>query len=371
MSSLHHPLQIHFRMPYRIPCVTYIVFIFLLCSNVVPAYAGRGGQGPSLDGHESPRSVGQECSAANCIGARDTAQMFTGRESTTLVRPLAITGPNLSGQLDNDTRITVESFRGDVVVATVQDAATGTSKRVRRHPRELIGFRWVTQACDQTDSCVRVAHRVASVVVDSSRNTMPAHASNSDVWLYRVERAPSPDADDGDWVDVCARADGTADGGLFVDGQWRTDGSRQAGGYTFSCNRGAIAKCIRTFGYKPWKSLRGATGRSVALEPLHEACVRAVRADYRGDGVSHTREGVMVEIFDRYGFNVRTPDGGFTAEASFDRDGAVSFHRPRVPARSRGLRWSARSPGTPLLHVWSEPARKILTGDGWSAQLHK
>jgi hypothetical protein len=50
-------------------------------------------------------------------------------------------------------------------------------------------------------------------------------------------------------------------------------------------------------GYKPWKM--AADGRS--MWDYHQACTRLIRADYCGDGVSRTRDGVEIEIVDRFG----------------------------------------------------------------------
>ena len=330
-----------------ISSVACMVFVFLLCSHSSPAHAGKSGQGPSLTGYEALPSAAPKMP--------NTVQVYVGQKFDDSFRRRILAGPSLSGVLDDGTHIAIEHFRGDVIVTHEQNMATGSFKQELRHPRELVGFHWDTQVCDQYRACISVRHRIADVSADESRNTMPTQQSNSDVWLYRVERALSQAGDGGNWMNVCRRAGGSVDGGLFVTGQWRADGSRNPAGYTFSCNRGAIAKCVRTFGYKPWKTLRHDTHGQVSLQPLHEACVRAVRADYRGDGVSHTREGVIVDIFDVYGFNVRTPGLGFTAEASFDRHGVVSLHRPRVPADDKSLTRLGSAPGAALLHVWSAP----------------
>lgn len=90
------------------------------------------------------------------------------------------------------------------------------------------------------------------------------------------------------------------------------------------CSSGAIGKCIR-WGYPPWKtSTRG------TLRPLHDACVRMVRADYGGDGATATRDGTRIAFCDRAGVHP-CPDGGHDIEAAWLNDGAACVARPRIP----------------------------------------
>ena len=128
------------------------------------------------------------------------------------------------------------------------------------------------------------------------------------------------------------------DPGLFVAGRWRPDGSYHPDGFTFSCATGAIAKCVRDFGYKPWdrrvSPARQRGTEMIDMRPLHLACVRAVRADYCGDGQSHTRAGTLVAMVDSHDFNPHRPAPGFVLEAEFGADGAVSVSRPRWPLDS-------------------------------------
>jgi hypothetical protein len=94
---------------------------------------------------------------------------------------------------------------------------------------------------------------------------------------------------------------------------------------TFACTSGAIAKCIR-FGYKPWKM---AAGKSLAEH--HAACMRMVRADYCGDGISHTKDGTRIDLWDEVGVQSRDE---VTAqpevfEAAWSPDGAAYLSKPR------------------------------------------
>jgi hypothetical protein len=144
--------------------------------------------------------------------------------------------------------------------------------------------------------------------------------------------------------------------GLFVAGIWDGSGARRqgavAGGLdldvTFSCPAGVIAKCVR-WGYRPW-----AQGPA-----LHEACTRMARADYCGDGVPHTRDGTLIDMFDGAGVQSRAGVDGFTFEAGWGPGGAVCVHEPRYrdsDGQGRALLpscWAAK----PRCEWWDEAAQ--------------
>jgi hypothetical protein len=98
------------------------------------------------------------------------------------------------------------------------------------------------------------------------------------------------------------------------------------GRFLITCSGGAEGKCVR-FGYKPW----GRAPDGSSLEPYYQTCVRAVRADYCGDGVGHTRDGTPIDIFDRIGVQRDEVAPGITFEAAFGPDGATCVAHPRLP----------------------------------------
>jgi hypothetical protein len=231
--------------------------------------------------------------------------------------------------------IAITDFRGDAVVAVVWDSLAATKREVEMHPRDLVGLTWWGGVCTQGYGCAPVMYRIADVSRDTVRNTMRHHSSNDDVWLYQIAYLDTsgPKA----WLNACDAAPGmrasntSATRGLFVNGRWGTDGSWTRDGYTFSCPDGVIAKCVRSWGYKPWKSLSASDLTPVSLLPLHLACVRAARADYCGNGISHTRNGTLIDIADRFGFNIHEDIGEFRDEAAFGPDGAAWVNAPRWP----------------------------------------
>lgn len=234
-------------------------------------------------------------------------------------------------------------------------------------PEELDGARFSEVQC-WDERCALIEYRVVSMRRDSSRNAMVRFADNGDVPLYELEVRTSlagvgvVGAGAEGWRNPC----GPGERGLFVAGRWRGDGSWVAGGSSFSCLTGAIAKCVRDWGYKPWKSAPTSDGQLIPLGPLHRACVRALRADYCGDGTSHTRTGQLVELIDVYDFNVRSQRVPFfMPEAGFDERGATWVQRVRVRATGRDVAGETVPRCTPaadpvslltrpmLIQVWS------------------
>lgn len=114
---------------------------------------------------------------------------------------------------------------------------------------------------------------------------------------------------------------------LAVPGVWDSKGARQdaPGRFTFACENGAIAKCV-AWGYKPWESKNGQP-----LAELHQACTRMARADYCGDGQSHTRESRLIDLYDGLGLHTPAPDSSERAsfEAAWSPEGAACLARTR------------------------------------------
>jgi hypothetical protein len=119
---------------------------------------------------------------------------------------------------------------------------------------------------------------------------------------------------------------------LAVRGVWDETGARhdKPGKFTLACENGAIAKCV-DWGYKPWARK---DGRSLA--DLHQACTRMARADYCGDGHSHTHEDNIIDMYDEFQLLTRTTEASAAwnpARASFEAawapDGASCLARTR------------------------------------------
>lgn len=150
--------------------------------------------------------------------------------------------------------------------------------------------------------------------------------TDGDVWLHRFSIL---DTGTQGWRELCPPApDGTV-AGFPLTGSWKAGRHlRGSAGFTVTCASGAIGKCVR-FGYKPWREANGES-----LWDYHQACVRMVMADYGGDGIGHTRDGTLIDIFDRLGIQRIEPDPRGRAlefEAAWGPDGAICVRRTRIP----------------------------------------
>jgi hypothetical protein len=56
-----------------------------------------------------------------------------------------------------------------------------------------------------------------------------------------------------------------------------------------------------------------------------------VRADYCGDGHSFTRDGTLIDLYDRLGIQKDEPGPGMRFEAGWGKDGATCVARVRIP----------------------------------------
>jgi ADYC domain len=153
-----------------------------------------------------------------------------------------------------------------------------------------------------------------------------AHEQNG-LWTYGVAYYER----NGNWYSICHNSAGTLPA-MPLEGVWNHDFGAADGGahtadstrFTFACTRVAtLAKCVAD-GYLPWVP---------QLAPYHQACVRMLRADYCGNGVSYTTTGRLVNLYD--GLGVQTDTSNFRVEAEWDASGArcVTSAR-RAPANA-------------------------------------
>lgn len=131
---------------------------------------------------------------------------------------------------------------------------------------------------------------------------------------------------------------------LLLPGRWNyATGARSedVDVFTIACRGAAIAKCAE-WGYDDfgtWTEDNGAAQQVVDRKHFHEACVRMVRADYCGDGVSHTETGTPIEVYDTASIQTETPGNSLALEAEWSATGAACV---------KHVRWTATSadPGT-------------------------
>ena len=139
-------------------------------------------------------------------------------------------------------------------------------------------------------------------------------APNADVRTYSISYAttsgPQP---------LCVGSTG-ANEAILLPGTWNLTTVRHqsdANMFTVACRGATFAKCLE-LGYKG----------DLALDTFHQACVRALRADYCGDGVSHTVNGTQINIYDVLG--VQRDTQAWAVEANWTTEGAICINKGRL-----------------------------------------
>jgi hypothetical protein len=158
---------------------------------------------------------------------------------------------------------------------------------------------------------------------------------NKDTYFYEV----SYETDEG-WLPLCGVDDlGEPIAAIALDGRWDfTEGTETGGShvddesaFTFACRGYVLAKCVEA-GYKPWSKVKVCTHgegcRMTTLAAHHQACTRMLRADYCGDGISHTVDATPVNFYDD--FNVRYDSRDWSVEAEWDEEGAICAVTERI-----------------------------------------
>ena len=165
--------------------------------------------------------------------------------------------------------------------------------------------------------------RPLTVRVDGYRRD-PLDPSGETV-LYDLS---TPDPATGAWTGLCDPGPDGTRAGFPLAGAWTAAGEHvaAAGVFGITCTSGAVGKCVR-FGYRPWRT--APDGRP--MWAYHQACVRALRADYCGDGRPHTRDGTAIDLYDRLGIERDEPAPGMSFEVAWGPDGALCVARTRWP----------------------------------------
>jgi hypothetical protein len=131
----------------------------------------------------------------------------------------------------------------------------------------------------------------------------------------------------GEWKDPCPSGSTGAAKGFPIEGTWDDRGNHlKSDHFSITCAHAPMGKCVR-WGYKYWKA--GPGGKS--LWDYYQACYRMTRADYCGDGITHTEDGRAIDLFDNLDLNREDPTIKLQFEAAWGRDGALCVARTRIP----------------------------------------
>jgi hypothetical protein len=236
----------------------------------------------------------------------------------TQARGMTLQGFQLTGATLNGAELSKLRVEQGELVAELDQATL--------HGTELTGARLLAQAHNlgvEPPATAIVEYQITAVAAEDARYD-PTQTGAT--FLYTL--AQNVDGT-GSWQPACnVDADGRSVA-IPVAATWNEHGDRVESSslFTFGCTTGVIAKCYR-WGYRPWVTGYG------DLVAMHWACTRLARADYCGNGVAHTREGTVVNVWDDapspgpiqpHG----QPPLGMLFEAGWSTHGAVCFSHAR------------------------------------------
>lgn len=267
------------------------------------------------------------CLAVVAVGCgTESSELEAPTLRTQVAELVSPNGRNLNGRNLNGRNLNNSELGGmlvSVAYAGAHDAAGKPLSNVRLQGSAFVGLDGTTPV---TGAGFVGAHFVGKL---GDGSTLPLRVDSisqgsgvdSDLWSYQVSYQGS----DGSWRSVCQDANGGAVSAIAVAGRWNYLQGVAGGGekiedataFTFACEGAAIAKCMH-FGYKPWATVNGES-----LAGHHQACTRMVRADFCGDGASHTTDGQWVNLYDSVG--VQTDTESWSVEAEWNEAGARCF----------------------------------------------
>ncbi len=227
---------------------------------------------------------------------------------------IRLQGGTLSGIALTNVRID----RGEVVAQRGPDTLRGTSLEGAHFFADL------RNPAVTPPATAVVEYRITKIVPE-----LPQYdpTKTGHTFLYTLEQWVT---DTGSWQPGCpADADGR-NAAIPLAAVWDERGDRSASTtrFTFGCTTGVIAKCYR-WGYRPWVTGHG------DLAAMHWTCTRLARADYCGNGVPHTHDGTLINVWDtlpapgpiqRHGL---LPPVGMLFEAGWNTSGAVCLSHAR------------------------------------------
>ncbi|MEZ4448307.1 MAG: ADYC domain-containing protein [Nannocystaceae bacterium] len=221
-----------------------------------------------------------------------------------------LNGEALAGEGDEHVRLTA---------VVLSDGVSLSSRWI--YEGELKGYAYPTVRSGSDLIGARLYFEVVEGGVDRTRTVKVADVTppgpTTSVWLYDLDVRD----EDGAYEPLCTDGEGARTQAIVIEDLWDADSGDRvrplpSGAVTFACLGAALAKCVQ-WGHVPWESVDG-----VNLADHHQACTRAVRADYCGDGTPHTTDGTEIHILDLLG--IETPaEGEIATEAEWGPDGAT------------------------------------------------
>jgi ADYC domain len=247
----------------------------------------------------------------------------------TQLQGIQLQGTQLQGTTLQGFRFSGATQGGAALVSlrVEQGELVAEQDQVTLHGAALIGTHLYAEARDLAATppgTAIIEYRITHVAPEDAKYD-PSSTGSS--FLYALEQRID---NTGAWQPACpVDLDGRRVA-IPLAATWDEHGDRieSTSLFTLGCTSAVIAKCYR-WGYRPWITGYG------DLVTLHWACTRLARADYCGNGVSHTRNGTKVNVWDnlpepgpiqRHGLLAPL---GMIFEAGWSTHGAVCLSRAR------------------------------------------
>jgi hypothetical protein len=231
-----------------------------------------------------------EIQAPNGMSVNGTSLNGVSVNGTTL-NGMSVNGISLNGMTVNGMSVNGASATGSQL--------SGVSGGAQLTGAALVGATLSAQLSDWSTLVLRID------------GTAMLPAPNADLRTYTITYQTSAG-----WKPLCPNANEA----LMFPGTWNLGTVRHqwdSNMFSLACRGSTFAKCAE-LGYK---------GDNL-LDTYHQACTRALRADYCGDGVSHTINGTEINIFDKLGRQLDTLS--WTVESNWTPDGATCINKARV-----------------------------------------
>ena len=283
----------------------------------------------------SRRAVWLVVAAAGCVSTAPPAQLGETSADVLAANGISVNGISVNGISVNGTTTNGISVNGISVngISVNGVSVSGTQMTgVDATGTTLTGDDWVGASLTaQLTNGSRLALRIDATQV------LPA--PNDDIRTFSISY-PSNDG----WKPLCTT---TTNEAIVFPGTWNLATvvhQWTPNMFSLGCRGATFAKCVE-LGYK---------GDDL-IDSYHAACIRAIRADYCGDGQSHTITGTQINIYDKLGTQVDTQN--WSLESNWTPDGATCIHTARVLT-------SLVEPDVPA--CIADLALESCRGNGWS-----
>ena len=260
--------------------------------------------------------------------------------STTMQPGINMQGINMQGINMQGINMQGMAMHGFLVDGATMNGAVLSNVHVERgevfgdrgantlHGTSLVGAHFLAEVRDLSTTPPTVSSAEYRVTAISPEDSQYDPTNTGNTFLYTLEQWVD---DTAGWQPACLPDAGGNNLAIPLAATWDEHGDRSVSSalFTFGCTSGVIAKCYR-WGYRPWITGYG------DIVSMHWTCTRVARADYCGNGVSHTHNGTAINVWDKLpapgpiqSHGGLLPPMGMMFEAGWNTGGAVCLSHAR------------------------------------------